>query len=81
MIKTELFLHDKLQNLKGMNIMSNFVIYKGVKISEEQYKRIKNMRQLSDDEIDLSDIPEITHEEFVRMKENRRRRKNLKVAS
>jgi len=81
MIKTELFLHDKLQNLKGMNIMSNFVIYKGVKISEEQYNRIKNMRQLSDDEIDLSDIPEITHEEFVRMKANRRRRKKMQQAS
>ena len=64
-----------------MNIMSNFVIYKGIKISEEQYNRIKNMRQLSDEEIDLSDIPEITKEEFARMKANTLRRKNLKVAS
>ena len=61
--------------------MNNSVLYKGVYISKEQFDEIKNMRQLSDDEIDLSDIPEITHEEFVRMKENRRRRKNLKVAS
>ena len=81
MIKTELFLHDKLQNLKGMNIMSNFVIYKGVKISEEQYKRIKNMRQLSDDEIDLSDIPEITKDEWKKFKPARLRRRNLQKAS
>ena len=60
--------------------MNNFVI-NGVEVSEEQYNRIKNMRQLPDEEIDLSDIPEITHEEFKRMKENRRRRKNLQQAS
>ena len=30
--------------------------------------------------IDYSDIPKTTPEEFVRMKENRRRRKNLKIA-
>ncbi len=57
--------------------MSNSVFYKGVYISKEQFDDIKNMRQLSDDEIDLSDITEITHEEFVRMKENRRRGKNF----
>ena len=60
--------------------MNNLVLYKGVYISKENFDEIKNMRQLSDDEIDLSDIPEITHEEFVRMKANRLRRKNLKVA-
>ena len=61
--------------------MNNLVLYKGVYISKEQFDEIKNMRQLSDDEIDLSDIPEITHEEFVRMKANRLRRKKLKIAS
>ncbi len=60
--------------------MNNLVLYKGVYISKEQFDEIKNMSQLSDDEIDLSDIPEITHEEFVRMKANRLRRKNLKIA-
>ena len=60
--------------------MDNFII-NGVQVSEEQYNRIKNMRQLSDEEIDLSDIPEITKEEFERMKANTLRRKNLKVAS
>ena len=61
--------------------MSNSVLYKGVYISKEQYDEIKNMRQLSDEEIDLSDIPEITKEEFARMKANSLRRKNLKAAS
>ena len=56
-----------------MSIMSNFTI-NGIEVSEEQYNRIKSMPQLSDDEIDLSDIPEITHEEFVRAIENRRKR-------
>ena len=60
--------------------MNNLVLYKGVYISKEQFDEIKNMSQLSDDEIDLSDIPEITHEEFVRMKANRLRRKKLKIA-
>ena len=46
--------------------MNNLVLYKGVYISKENFDEIKNMRQLSDDEIDLSDIPETTHEEFAR---------------
>ena len=57
-----------------MNIMNNLILYKGVYITKEQYDDIMNMPQLSDDEIDLSDIPEITHEEFVRAIENRRKR-------
>ena len=60
--------------------MNNSVLYKGVYISREQFEEIKNMRQISDEEIDLRDIPEITHEEFVRMKANRLRRKKLKIA-
>ena len=58
---------------KGMIIMDNFII-NGIKVSKEQYEDIMNMPQLSDDEIDFSDIPEITHEEFVRAIENRRKR-------
>ena len=53
--------------------MEKFII-NGIEVSKEQYDDIKNMPQLSDDEIDLSDIPEITHEEFVRARENRRKR-------
>ncbi len=60
--------------------MNNFVI-NGVEVSEEQYNRIKNMRQLPDEEIDYSDIPPTSDEQLARMKENRRRRKNLQQAS
>ncbi len=57
--------------------MNNFII-NGVQVSEEQYNRIKNMRRLSDDEIDFSDIPEITEEEWrTRFKPTRLRKKNL----
>ena len=59
--------------LQAKKIMNKFTI-NGIEVSEEQYNRIKNMPQLSDEEIDLSDIPEITHEEFVRARENRRKR-------
>ena len=58
--------------------MSNSVLYKGVYISKEQFDEIKNMRQLPDEEIDYSDIPPTSDEQLERMKENRRRRKNLK---
>ena len=60
--------------------MSNFII-NGVEVSEEQYNRIKNLRQLPDEEIDYSDIPPLTNEELARMKANRLRRKKLKLAS
>ena len=62
--------------------MNNLVLYKGVYISKEQYDDIKNMRQLPDEEIDLSDIPEITHEEFQRaFARKRAKQKNLQLAS
>ena len=60
--------------------MDNFII-NGVKVSEEQYNRIMNMPEISDDEIDFSDIPKITHEEFVRAIERKRQKQKLNVAS
>ena len=61
--------------------MSNFII-NGVEVSEEQYNRIKNMRRLSDDEIDYSDIPKISHEEFLKaFARKRAKQKNLQIAS
>ena len=60
--------------------MNSFII-NGVKVSKEQYYRIKNRTPVPDDEIDYSDIPKITHEEFVRaIARKRAKQKNLKVA-
>ena len=56
--------------------MNDFII-NGIKVTEEQYNRIKNMRQIPDEEIDYSDIPPTTPEQLARMKENRIRRKKL----
>ena len=60
--------------------MSNFVI-NGVEVSEEQYNRIMNTPRLSDEEIDYSDIPKITHEEFLRAFARKRAKQKLKLAS
>ena len=61
--------------------MNNFII-NGVQVSEEQFNRIKKIRQLPDEEIDYSDIPPLTDEELARMKPARLSRKNAeKVAS
>ena len=43
--------------------MSSFII-NGVEVSEEQFNRIKNIRQLPDEEIDFSDIPPTSKEEL-----------------
>ncbi len=61
--------------------MSNFII-NGVQVSEEQFNRIKAIRQLPDNEIDFSDIPPISKEELKKFKPARLRRKKAeKVAS
>ena len=61
--------------------MNNFII-NGIQVSEEQYNRIKNMRRLSDEEIDLSDIPEITEEEWrTKFKPSRLRKNNLNTVA
>ena len=57
--------------------MGSIRIYKGMKISEEQQKRIDSMQQLSDEEIDFSDIPEITPEEWKHFKPARLREQKL----
>ena len=56
--------------------MHNFMI-NGIEVSEEQYLRIKNMRQIPDEEIDYSDIPPTSKEQLERMKANRLRRKKM----
>ena len=61
--------------------MGSIRIYKGMPpLTDEQIKRLD---ALKDREIDLSDIPEITDEEFERAlarKREKLRRKNLKIA-
>ena len=62
--------------------MGSIHIYKGMPpLTEEQLAEIYANAPKSDDEIDFSDIPKITHEEFARMRANQLRRKKLKLAS
>ena len=61
--------------------MGSLVVYKGMKITAEQQKRILEMKDLEDDEIDYSDIPPLTDEELAKFKPARLRQKKLqKVA-
>ena len=51
-------------------------------LTKEQIWRLYQLSKMPYEEIDLSDIPETTEEEFAQMKANSLRRKNLKnVAS
>ena len=54
--------------------MGSMVVYKGMKISAEQQKRISEIKELEDDEIDYSDIPPLTDEELAKMKPARLRK-------
>ena len=47
-------------------------------LTPEQIAEIEELKKMSYDEIDFSDIPPTTKEEWARMKANRLRRKNLK---
>ena len=60
--------------------MDNFILKRGMKPTTEQLARIYANAPKSDDEIDYSDIPKTTEEEFARMRANRLRKKNLKIA-
>ena len=57
--------------------MDNF-IKKIPPLTEEQIKRLDALKYRT---VDLSDIPEITHEEFVRAIERKRKKQKLNVAS
>ena len=56
-------------------------IKRGMKPTAEQLAEIYANAPKSDDEIDYSDIPKTTEEEFAKMRANRLRKKNLKIAS
>ena len=52
-------------------------------LTAEQIAELDALSKMTDDEIDYSDIPEITHEEFERAIARKRaklREKNLKIA-
>ena len=63
--------------------MDNIIFKNGVKIvrTQAQLEEIEAWKNMTDDDIDYSDIPPLTDEELARMKENRRRRKKLQQAS
>ena len=49
--------------------------------TEEELAEIETLKNMSDDEIDYSDIPKITREEWkTKFKPTRLRKKNVKVA-
>ena len=62
--------------------MNNIIFKNGVKIvrTQAQIEEIEAWKNMTDDDIDYSDIPPLTDEELARMKANRLRRKNLKIA-
>ena len=50
--------------------------------TKEELECLAALEKMTDDEIDLSDIPEITHEEFQRaFARKRAKQKNLQLAS
>ena len=62
-------------------MLVTFTLKRGTKPTAEQLAEIYANAPKSDSEIDLSDIPEITHEEFVRaIARKRAKQKNLKIA-
>ena len=46
--------------------------------TKKELECLEKLSNMTDDEIDYSDIPPLTDEELARMKANRLRRKNLK---
>ena len=64
--------------------MGSIILRRGMKIvrTPEQIAEIEALKNMSDDDIDYSDIPPLTDEELARMKPARLREKTLKkVAS
>jgi len=63
--------------------MGSIRIYKGMPpLTEEQIRRLDELKNMSDDEIDYSDIPRMTKEELAKFKPARlRQRKSQNIAS
>ena len=63
--------------------MGSIRIYKGMPpLTEEQERRLDALKNMSDDEIDYSDIPKMTKEELSKFKPARlRQQKSKNIAS
>ncbi len=48
--------------------MGSIRVYKGMPISEEQKKRIAALSSIKEEDIDYSDIPPLTDEDWKRMR-------------
>lgn len=57
-----------------------YILRRGQPLTEEQKKRLEALKQMSDDDIDYSDIPELTNEQLAKFKRVNPRR-DKKVAS
>ena len=57
--------------------MDNFRIYKGMPFTKEELECLKELKQMTDEDIDYSDIPPLTDEELKKFKPARLRRKKL----
>ena len=65
-----------------MNILDNSSNKSIPPLTKEQIWRLYQLSKMTDDEIDYSDIPKITHEEWVtRFKPTRLRKKNLNTVA
>lgn len=45
-----------------------YILRRGQPLTEEQKKRLEALKQMSDDDIDYSDIPELTDEQLKQFK-------------
>ena len=61
--------------------MGSIHIYKGMPFTKEDYECLAELEKMTDKDIDLSDIPEITDEEWKKFKPARLREKNLKKSA
>ena len=61
--------------------MTSLEISEKFPFTEEELECLAALEKMSYDEIDLSDIPETTPEEWERVRQRRLRKKNLKLAS
>ena len=61
--------------------MNNLRMCNGFPLTEEDIECLEALAKMSYDEIDLSDIPETTPEEWERVKIRRMQKKKLQLAS